>query len=123
MTTREIAALELSIARDRTERETGVAASLLAGARTVEEVEQLAGELLAWKLEGQPTPPATAAVSASIVNYGSSGSPLDGRIVGPPQILSRSELAAMTPADRMAAWRSGRLATMLGASPYPPPGR
>ena len=97
---------------------TGVPVQMCLG-ETPHEVWQSAQTATEWKQAGQPTPPATAAVSASIVSYGSSGSPLDGRIVGPPQVLTRSELAAMTPADRMAAWKSGQLES-LGVGPYRP---
>jgi hypothetical protein len=114
---------DLAALRAQIEQQTGIPAAILGG-DTKEEILRTAELAAEWKASFQPPPPATAAVPAAVVSHASSGSPLDGRIVGPPQVLSRSELAAMTPADRMAAWRSGRLATMLGgASPYPPPGR
>jgi hypothetical protein len=42
-----------------------------------------------------------------------------GRIVGPPQVLTRSKLASVDPAARMAAWKAGQLES-LGVWPYRP---
>jgi hypothetical protein len=86
---------------------TGVPVQMCLG-ETPHEVWQSAQTATEWKQAGQPSLPPIAAVSASTVSYASSGSPLDGRIVGPPQVLSRSKLAAMDPAARMAAWKAGQ---------------
>ena len=98
---------------------TGVPVGMLAG-ETPQEVWQAARTAVEWKQATGPQPPsrpATAAVAASTVAYGSSGSPLDGRIIGPQQITTRDQLSRLSPAERMAAYREGRLSS-LGA--YPP---
>lgn len=97
---------------------TGVPAQWCLG-ETPHEVWLSAQTAIEWKAAGQPARPQTAAVPASIVSHASSGSPLDGRIVGPQQVTSRSALASMSPAERMAAWRSGQLQS-LGVGPYRP---
>ncbi len=99
---------------------TGVLPAMIGGS-TPAEVWRSASDAVEWRRSTGPEPPAkppTAAVSASTVRYTSSGSPLDGRIVGPQQITTRDQLSRLSPAERMRAYRQGRL-SQLGASRSP----
>lgn len=107
-----ITELTREIAVSRVSRETGVLPELLVNGQTVEEIERIAADALAWKLEGQPVKPPTAAVSASVVTSAD-------RIAMPHQITTTDELRRMSPAERMRAYREGRL-THLGANPPQP---
>ena len=110
-----IAELQRQIAIDRTSRETGVPPDLLGTGRTAEEIERIAADALAWKAAAappEPSRPLTAAVPASVVTSAD-------RIELPGQVTTRDQLSRMSPAERMRAWREGRLVN-LGANPPGP---
>src|SRR5271166_353856 len=109
---------DIDALRDAVAAHTGVPTSLLGNARTAEQLWDIARAATEWKAAAQPARPATATLPASTVSHASSGNPLDGRIVGPPQV-SHSELVSMDPAARMAAWKAGQLES-LGVGPYRP---
>jgi hypothetical protein len=93
---------------------TNVPAALLANGDTTEQIWDLARSATEWKAAAQPPRPATAAVSASVVTSADtfqSGSA--------PQIQTHSELQRLSPAERMRAYREGRLSA-LGANPGQP---
>jgi hypothetical protein len=113
----QIAALERQVAIQRACRETGLPAEVLAGAATAEEVERIATDALAWRVATSPpeaTNPPTAAVSASVVT----SADRIGMATG--QIRSRDQLAQLPPAERLRAWREGRLASLGVAQPPRP---
>jgi hypothetical protein len=117
---RRIVELQAEIARSRVSHEFGVPIGLLGNAATEAEARAAAVEALAWRGEqAWPSRPTSAALPASTVSYGSSGSPLDGRIIGPPPIRTRGELSRMSAANTMAAWRAGMLEE-IGGGPAKP---
>jgi hypothetical protein len=109
---RQIAYLEAEVARLRVSRETGVPVGLLANGQTAEEIDRIASDALCWRGELAPSRPATAAVPASTVTSG-------GRIEMPHQVATQDELRRLSPAERMRAYREGRL-IQLGAGPPQP---
>jgi hypothetical protein len=111
---RQIAELEAEIARSQVSRETGVPIGLLANGQTAEEIERIATDALCWRAESPPSRPPTAAVPASTVTSA------DRIAMATGQVTSRDQLAQMSPAQRMQAWREGRL-QQIGVSQPPPP--
>jgi hypothetical protein len=111
---RRVAELEAAVLRERVARATGVPAELLGG-DDEPALRSAAAAAIDWKAAAQAARPPTAALPAALVT-GSIGVDM---IRGPAQIRSRSTLAQMTPAERLAAWRRGELAEM-GAPPPPP---
>lgn len=109
---RRIAELEREIAISRVRRETGFSPELLGNGRTAEEIEQIATDALGWRAAAAPPPtsPPTSALPASIVTSAD-------RIEMPHRITTHDELRRFPPAERMRAYREGRL-MHLGA--YPP---
>lgn len=113
----QIAALERQVAFQRIERQTGVPASFYADANTPEEAERIATDALLWRATNappEPTGPPTAAVSASVVTSS------DRIQMAAGQVTSRDQLARLPPAERMRAWREGRL-QQIGVNQPPPP--
>ncbi len=107
-----MAQLEGELLRERIGHETGVLPSMLTGT-TEAAIRAAADVALAWRAEGQQPPrPATAAVSASTVSAAD-------RIELPGQVTTRDQLSRMSPAERMRAYREGRL-IHLGAGPPQP---
>jgi hypothetical protein len=95
-------------AREQISHTTNVPVDQIHGG-TPEEMRESAQKALTWlnsKLQQANVP---AAVPASVVN--SPAGPNDG---GPAQITSRDELAKLNNVERMAAFREGRLDTLLG---------
>lgn len=100
-----ITELETEGTRKDIARETGVPVELIVGS---DEAAMRAAATVAQNWRGNPS---TSAAPSGVVT-----SP--DKIEGPKQITSRDELAAMSPADRMVAYRDGRLKN-LGAIPGP----
>jgi hypothetical protein len=111
---RQIQELEAEICRSRVSREVGVPIGLLANGHTPEEIERIATDALSWRAESTPSRPSTAAVPASTVTSA------DRIAMATGQVTSRDQLAQMSPAQRMQAWREGRL-QQIGVSQPPPP--
>lgn len=105
----EIATLKENAAREKVSRTTGVPPELIVG-KTEEEMQASAEVAAKWR--GPVTPPvqSSAAPASSVTST--------DKVEGPKQITSRDELAKMKPADRMQAFRDGRLKD-LGAVPGP----
>lgn len=104
---RRIAELEQKATRETVARETGVPPRFLVGDNEAE-MREAAEEFK--KVAGTPaTQPTSSAVPASVVTS-------TDKVEGPKQITSRDELAKMSPAETMKAYREGRL-TQLGAAP------
>ena len=103
---RRIAQLEAEIARSKVSRESGVPMHLLGDAVTEEAARAAADQAIAWRTATAPPAPTptTSAVPVSSVGQ-----------------ISRETLGYLSPADRMAVWRQGRL-EQIGA-PQPPPRR
>lgn len=100
--------------------ETGVPVVALGNATSLEGVWAAARAALDWKAAGQPRPPATAAVPASTV----SGAPtqadrFEARAAYESSQLTRDQLRQMSPADRLAAARAGRLEKYCGVPAMP----
>lgn len=118
----EIVALQRQSAIDRVVGETGLPAEMFSAASTPEEIDTIAGSALAWRIEGNeppPAPPLTAAVSASLISSSIYPEPI---AMATGQIRSRDQLAALPPAERMRAWREGRLQHLgVGQPPSPAP--
>ncbi len=104
--------LQAEVARLRVARDTGVPPELLGNGKTTEEIERIATDALGWRAESTPSRPATAAVPASTVTSA-------GRIEMPHQVTTQDELRRLAPAERMRAYREGRL-IHLGAGPPRP---
>jgi len=74
----------------------------LANGQTVEEIERIAADALAWKLAAQPVKPPTAAVSASVVTSA------DNFNTGVPrQVQTFDELSRMSPGRSWTATEPG----------------
>jgi len=110
-----IAQLQLANKRANVSHETGIPEELLAGATTLEQVDEIAGAALGWQLAAGPPPPPTAAVLASEVT-GSAGviSAGDRAAANPryQQGATAEALQSMTPQQIMAAARAGHLASL-----------
>lgn len=105
----EILELRQGRDRERVARETGVPPRFLVG-KDEAEMRESAEEF--QKVTGvTPSTPTSSAVPASVVTS-------TDKVEGPTQITSRDELAKMSPAERMTAYREGRLSGM-GAAPGP----
>ncbi len=93
---------------------TGVPVGMLTG-ETPQEVWQSARTAADWKQATGPQPPSrppTAAVPASLVTSAD-------RVEMPHQVTTQDELRRLSPAQRMQAYREGRL-IHLGANPPQP---
>lgn len=111
------AELERQVAIERTSRETGVPAGVLAAAATAADVDAIAAGALLWKAQapqGVPPPPRTAAVSASMVTSADSF-----RAGTPPQVTSAHTLKGKSAKEIMDLYRSGSLADLGAAAPRP----
>ena len=107
----QINRLQLENQRAKVSHETGIPEDMLTGATTPEQVDQIAGALLGWRMTTapEPPPPQTAAVSgdfASGVGVLSAVDRLNPRYQG---VQTRDSLSRMSPAEILAAWRSGHL--------------
>lgn len=115
-----IAQLQLANKRANVSHETGIPEELLAGATTPEQVDEIAGAALGWQLAAGPPPPPTAAVLASEVT-GSTGviSAGDRAAMNPrySQIQTRDAVSRLSPAELLAAWRSGQLSSVGVGAP------
>jgi predicted component of type VI protein secretion system len=107
-----IAALEHDIHLNRASRLSGVPVQFLTGTSEAEVLAstQAAIEWKAAAAQSIPPGPKTSAVLASTVTSAD-------RIEMPSQVSTRDQLSRMSPAERMRAYREGRLVN-LGA--YPP---
>lgn len=109
----QIAALNRQIAIEGTVHETGVPAELLANATDADDMARIAAEALAWRAAAAPSRPPTAAVPVSTVTSA------DRIAMAAGQVTTRDQLAQVSPAERMRAWREGRL-TQIGVGQPPP---
>jgi hypothetical protein len=108
---RRIGQLEAENLRLRLSGETGVPASLLGDASTEADIRAAANAALAWKAATAAPPPSrpqTAALPASVVTSAD-------RVEMPRQVQTLGELRRLPPAERMPAYREGRL-MHLGAN-------
>jgi hypothetical protein len=94
--------------REQISHQTNVPLDQIHG-NTPEEMQQSAQSALQWVQGLLQQANVPAAAPASVVN--SPAGPNDG---GPQQITSREQLAQMSNADRMKAFREGRLDQLLG---------
>lgn len=104
---RENAMLKETAAREKVARTTGVPPELIVGT-TEEEMQASAKVAAEWRGPVKPAVQSSAAPASSVTST--------DKVEGPKQITSRDELARMAPADRMQAFRDGRLKD-LGAVP------
>ncbi len=111
---RQIAQLEAEVVRSQVSRETGVPIGLLANGQTAEEIERIATDALAWRAEAAPplSRPATAALPASLITSAD-------RVEMPHQVTTHDELKRLNPAQRMQAYREGRLMHLGANAPQP----
>lgn len=111
----QIAALQREVNINRVSRLTGVPPEFLSGT-TEDELFTSAQNALEWQAEREEaisqSMPQTAAVPASVVTSAD-------RIEMPHQVTTQDELRRLTPAQRMQAYREGRL-IHLGANPPGP---
>jgi hypothetical protein len=112
---RRVRELELQLAAERVANEFGIPAELFAGADTPEEIDRVASEALLWRAGAEPPappPPATGAVDASWANGTGVIGAADRAAMNPryTQVQTRDQLSRMSPAEVLAAWKSGALA-------------
>jgi hypothetical protein len=113
---RRIGQLEAENLRLRLSAEIGVPASLLGDASTEAGIRAAADAALAWKAATAALPPSrpqTSALPASTVTSG------DRIAMAAGQVTSRDQLARLSPAERLRAWREDRLTTLGVAQPPP----
>jgi hypothetical protein len=115
--------LELQLAAERIANEFGIPAELFADAQTPEDIDTIASAALLWRAQAEPQAPpqpATGAVDASWVTN-STGvvgaadrAAMNPRYAGPQ---TRDQLSRMSPAEIMAAYRSGALGVLGVGAP------
>jgi hypothetical protein len=107
--------LELQLAAERAAHEFGVPVEMLSGATSPEDIERICSEALLWRLQAEPQappPPPTGAVRASEVTGGTGVLTAGDRAALNPrytQVQTRDQLSRMSPAEVLAAWKSGAL--------------
>jgi hypothetical protein len=112
--------LELQLAAERVANEFDIPAAIFADAQTTEDVDRIASAALLWRAQAEPQappPPPTGAVDASWANgTGVIGAAdrIGQRYMGPQ---TRDQLSRMSPAEIMAAYRSGALASLGVGAP------
>jgi hypothetical protein len=98
---------------ERTAHEFDIPAALFADAQTPEDIDTVASAALLWRAQAEPqapTPPATGAVDASWANGTGVIGAADRILPRYTQIQTRDAVSRMSPAELLAAWRSGQLA-------------
>jgi hypothetical protein len=119
----QINRLQLENQRARVSHETGIPEDMLTGATTPEQVDEIAGALLGWRLTTapEPAPPPTAAVSVEFANGVGALGAVDRAALNPRyrQIQTRDSLSRMSPAEILSAWRAGYLTQIGIGAPQP----
>jgi hypothetical protein len=113
---RRIGQLEAESLGLRLSAEICVPVSLLGDASTEADMRTAANAALAWKAAAAAPPPSrpvTSALPASLVISA------DRIAMAGGQVTSRDQLARLSPAERLRAWREGRLVA-LGVEPPQP---
>jgi hypothetical protein len=110
-----VSELELQLAAERVANEFDIPAALFADAQTTEDVDRIASAALLWRAQAEPQappPPPTGAVLASEVTGGTGVLTAGDRAALNPrytQVQTRDQLSRMSPAEVLAAWKSGAL--------------